>query len=380
MDLDYDQLHKQALSDLTNRAKGGIALYPAIWLVITLPYQVNVWAPMFFYINTGILCCIFILRLSHFIAFRRRSAFKLSTMRAWLVTSVILAALHWGIMSAIILLQWHPSGIHYIWIIALMAIALGGGVVLSISNRIRLLYPLFLMVPSMIVLIFWGEVEQWTFAASGIISLVYIHITTKVTYADYWEGVKNRFLAEQRVLKMEQLSNTDQLTQLNNRMFFDKKFREEWKRSLRSNSLLSILMLDLDHFKAINDSYGHVFGDECLRLVAATLLSSIKRETDSVARYGGEEFVILLPDTNQNESEAVATRILLAIADIDLKIDAQKVPLTCSIGTATAYSELNLNREILLKSADDALYRAKNKGRNRVELGLTINTSYLSEQ
>jgi diguanylate cyclase (GGDEF)-like protein len=174
---------------------------------------------------------------------------------------------------------------------------------------------------------------------------------------------------------MEQLSNTYQLTQLNNRMFFDKKFREEWKRSLRSNSLLSILMLDLEHFKAINDSYGDVFGDECSRRVAATLLSSIKRETDSVARYGGEEFVILLPDTNQNESEAVATRILLAIADIDLKIDAQKVPLTCSNGTATAYSELNLNREILLKSADDALYRSKDKGRNRVEIGLTINTS-----
>lgn len=81
-------------------------------------------------------------------------------MRAWLVASVMLAAFHWGIMSAIILFQWHPSDIHYVWIITLMAIALGGAEVLSVSNRIRLLYPLFLTVPSILGLISWGDVEQ----------------------------------------------------------------------------------------------------------------------------------------------------------------------------------------------------------------------------
>lgn len=368
-----EQLRKQALTDLTNRAKGGIGLYPAIWLVITLSYQVYIESPYFFYINTGILFCIFASRIWHLVVFRTKLEYKVSTLHRWLVASVLVAGAHWGMMSVVILLEGNLSGIHYVWTIATMAFAIGGAIILSISNAIRLFYPLFLVVPSVCVFIILGGTELWILAVSGIITLVYVHSTTKVTNADYWEGIKNRFLAEKRARKMEQLSRTDQLTQLNNRMFFDLKFAEEWKRGSRSESPLSILMLDLDYFKVINDSYGHVFGDECLRRVAETLLATIQRETDSVTRYGGEEFVILLPGTNQQDSEVIATRVLLAVAEIGLSVGSKTVPLTCSIGIATGYAKLNQNREVLLKSADDALYMAKNKGRNRIQVGTTIN-------
>lgn len=368
-----EQLQKQALIDLTNRAKSGIALYPAIWLVIALSYQIHLEHPAFFYINSAILCCIFISRIWHLIVFRSRAEYSVSRMLYWLVFSVLVAGFQWGVMSALMLWEGNTSGINYVWVIATMGFAIGGAIVLSISNAIRVFFPLFLIVPSICILALQGGLEQWIFATSGIIILIYVHTTTRVTNADYWEGIKNRFLAEQRAKKMELLSQTDQLTQLNNRMLFDKKFAEEWKRSSRSGTPLSILMLDLDYFKVINDSYGHVFGDECLRRVAETLLATIQRETDSVARYGGEEFVILLPDTNQQDSETIATRVLLAISNIGLSVDSQVVPLTCSIGVATGYAELNQNREILLKSADDALYLAKNRGRNRVQIGSTIN-------
>jgi diguanylate cyclase (GGDEF)-like protein len=105
------------------------------------------------------------------------------------------------------------------------------------------------------------------------------------------------------------------------------------------------------------------------------LLATIQRETDSIARYGGEEFVIVLPDTDQQDSEAIATKALQAIANIGLSVEGLEVPITCSIGIATGYAQLDQNREILLKRADGALYLAKNKGRNRVEIDSTINAS-----
>lgn len=371
----YDQLQKQSLIDLTKRAKGGILIYPALWLVISLSYQLHIWSPLFFYSNAIILFCIFASRICHLIVFNSQSEYTVSKMRWWLVVTILFAGLHWGIMTTIILFQWNSSSVQYIWIIVTMSLSIGGAVVLSISNKIRVLYPLFLLIPGIFVLILGGSSDQLILALSGIISLVYIHGATRVINADYWEGLKSRCLAEERAEKMENLSHTDQLTQLKNRMYFDQKFAEEWKRSSRLKSPLSILMLDLDYFKVINDSYGHMFGDECLRRVAESLLATIHRETDSVARYGGEEFVVLLPDTNPQDGKIIAARVLMSIANIGLGVDSHKIPLTCSIGIATGYAELDKNREILLKSADDALYLAKNKGRNRIQVGTTINAS-----
>jgi diguanylate cyclase (GGDEF)-like protein len=369
------KLHKQALADLTHRAKGGIGIYLAIWFIITLYYQLHLRFPVFFYINTAILLCIFFSRVWHFRVFKRDSEASVSKMYRWLIGSILFAGIHWGVMFAIILFYWDDSGMPYIWYLVTMSLAIGGSVVLSISNTIRVLYPLALVVPGLCILFIFGGNEQWAFATFSILTLLYIYVTTKVTNADYWSGVKNRFLAEKRAKRMEQLCHTDQLTQLNNRMYFDQKFSEEWKRSLRTKSPLSIFMLDLDHFKVINDSYGHVFGDECLKRVAETLLATIQRETDSIARYGGEEFVIVLPDTDQQDSEAIATKALQAIANIGLSVEGLEVPITCSIGIATGYAQLDQNREILLKRADGALYLAKNKGRNRVEIDSTINAS-----
>ncbi|SIT07694.1 GGDEF domain-containing protein [Neptunomonas antarctica] len=369
------QLQKQGLIDLTIRGKAGIAAYPVIWLLITLPYLPHTQFPAFFYINTAILACILLSRIWHLSVFNRDPEASASKMYRWLVGSILLAGIHWGVMFAIIVYHWDDSSMPYVWTMATMAFAIGASVVLSISNVIRAFYPLAMVVPGVCIFIIYGGSDQWVFAATALITLAYIHVTTKVTHADYWGGLKNRFLAEERAEKMERLSHTDQLTQLNNRMFFDRRFCEEWKRSSRSKSPLSILMLDLDYFKVVNDSYGHVFGDECLKRVAETLQATVHRETDSVARYGGEEFVVLLPYTNQQDSEAIATRLLSAIHEIDMSVGSQKVSLTCSIGIATGYAKPGQNREMLLKSADDALYQAKDKGRNRVQVGTSINAS-----
>ena len=137
------------------------------------------------------------------------------------------------------------------------------------------------------------------------------------------------------------------------------------------------MLLDLDHFKSINDNYGHVFGDQCLQRVSKILKSSFHRESDVVARYGGEEFVILLPDIKSNEAAVVAERLCSAIAASDMKNNGLSVKLTCSIGGASACAQRGVNREDLLKQADTALYRAKDDGRNRYRMseGITFEAS-----
>ena len=166
---------------------------------------------------------------------------------------------------------------------------------------------------------------------------------------------------------MEKLSITDQLTQLHNRLYFDKKFDEEWKRSSRAKTPLSVLLMDIDNFKELNDTYGHLFGDECLRLIASTISSELLRVSDCVARYGGEEFVVLLPNAGEDETRAIADKLVQAISSVNSEFNNKKVQITCSIGGATGHPDYHDNKKYLLKQADIALYQAKNNGRNQYQ-------------
>ena len=160
----------------------------------------------------------------------------------------------------------------------------------------------------------------------------------------------------------------DGLTRVPNRRRFDEAFEEEKGRSIRSGNPLSILMIDIDLFKAYNDAYGHLQGDDILRLVAKTLEKSLRRPGDLLARWGGEEFVALLPDTDMNGAYVVAEQLRKAVQE--LGITHEKSPMnqvvTVSIGVATSVSGDEASYANLLQWADEAMYRAKALGRNRV--------------
>jgi diguanylate cyclase (GGDEF)-like protein len=169
--------------------------------------------------------------------------------------------------------------------------------------------------------------------------------------------------------RLTRLSDTDALTGLANRRQFDRCLEQEWARALRHALPLSLLLVDIDHFKRYNDCHGHVQGDDCLRRVGALLLQGARRAGDVVARYGGEEFALLLPHTDAHEALAHARRCQLAfdaaaIAHGDSPVAAH---VTCSIGVATLASgaEYDSPRAFLL-AADAALYRAKQRGRMRL--------------
>ena len=178
-------------------------------------------------------------------------------------------------------------------------------------------------------------------------------------------------LAQQQALQtaneeLERLSQTDGLTRLANRRQFDRSLAREHVRHLRKGAPLSLLMIDVDHFKHVNDHYGHPMGDDYLRAVARALERSVARATDLVARYGGEEFACLLPDTDFESACAVAELIRASVAHLDLPNVRADIPyMTVSIGVATLQGGEH-SAKVLVASADHQLYTAKQTGRNRV--------------
>jgi diguanylate cyclase (GGDEF)-like protein len=166
--------------------------------------------------------------------------------------------------------------------------------------------------------------------------------------------------------QLEHMSMTDGLTGLANRRRFDERLALEFSRHKRTRRPLSVLMVDLDHFKQVNDQLGHAMGDDYLRQVASTLKSLCRRPTDLVARYGGEEVICLLPETAHAEAALIAENMREAVADLSLpNPGAPEGVLTLSMGVATQ-NELHGTPESLLVEADARLYQAKRGGRNRV--------------
>ncbi len=172
---------------------------------------------------------------------------------------------------------------------------------------------------------------------------------------------------EQANSKLKEISATDSLTNLLNRRAFEELFQTEYKRAYREKRALAVMMVDLDHFKAINDRHGHPFGDLCLIQAAGAILANIRRPPDVAARYGGEEFIVLLPNTDIDGALHVAHSILKALAETQISDGKQQLTISASIGIAARVPEDPLDREGLLKEADRNLYVAKSNGRNRVE-------------
>lgn len=160
----------------------------------------------------------------------------------------------------------------------------------------------------------------------------------------------------------------DGLTRIANRRRFEETFNREMRRSIRSNSPLSVLMIDIDMFKAYNDTYGHLEGDDTLRLVAKTLERNVRRPGDLVARWGGEEFTALLPDTNRDGAFVVAEQMREAVEELGIIHEHSSVSkvITVSIGVATSSPLDPSSYSNLLRWADETMFRAKELGRNRV--------------
>jgi diguanylate cyclase (GGDEF)-like protein len=169
---------------------------------------------------------------------------------------------------------------------------------------------------------------------------------------------------------LRRASAIDGLTGLANRQSFDECLDREWRRAMREQRPISLIMLDIDHFKLFNDNYGHQGGDDCLKKVATVIAGSVKRPADLAARYGGEEFMVVLPDTDIRGATEIAEklRIEVEVLGVPHAFSATASVVTISIGVASLVPGQNMDSSQLIKQVDTMLYAAKRDGRNRVKV------------
>ncbi|MGQ7861254.1 diguanylate cyclase [Pseudomonas sp. 32A] len=203
----------------------------------------------------------------------------------------------------------------------------------------------------------WKRAALLISGATGVLCIGLLWLTWMLCME-----LRKRHRAEQ---VLSELAATDALTGLANRRTLDQRLRLEWDRAQRSAEPLTVLMIDVDHFKAFNDRHGHQGGDEALRTVARVIESNIRRPADLAARYGGEEFAVVLPHTDSQGARVIAEHMRSSVEHLP-RVGGDTVPITVSIGLSTWTKNSRTTLEELLLNADQALYEAKHTGRNRV--------------
>ena len=207
-----------------------------------------------------------------------------------------------------------------------------------------------------------------------------IELLARIRYHSQWyrnleqrdEAFRSLRLSQRRLaesnLQLQRLASVDGLTGIVNRRYFDERLEEEWLRAARAKDWLTLVMVDIDHFKAFNDHYGHLAGDDCLKAVAKALIEVLRRPADLVARFGGEEFVIVLPGTSPEGAELVAEKVRRCVEGLNIPhaFSSAGDRVTASVGVATVVPTNRLEPTSLLAEADAALYQAKGAGRNRI--------------
>ncbi|MGG6298000.1 PAS domain S-box protein [Leptolyngbya sp. AN02str] len=218
----------------------------------------------------------------------------------------------------------------------------------------------------------WGLLVVHQCSGSRIWNAAEMELLTQVSYqvaiAIQQSELYQQLLQVNR--ELQHIATHDKLTGLPNRRYFDEYLQKEWLRLTRERSLLSLILCDIDHFKAYNDTYGHLAGDTCLAQVALAIQRAVYRPADVVARYGGEEFAIILPNTDRAGAVKVAQHIQQHLAELAIPhlTSPSSTQITISMGIATAQPMLKVPFQFIIDRADEALYRMKKTGRNGYEL------------
>jgi two-component system chemotaxis family response regulator WspR len=208
-----------------------------------------------------------------------------------------------------------------------------------------------------------------------LVARIRYHSRSYMTLLQRDEAYRALRVSQQQLLDtnlvLQRLMNSDGLTGLSNRRHFDEYLELEWRRAIREQTQLSLLMIDVDYFKAYNDSFGHLEGDEALRQVAQAIRGSCARPSDLPARYGGEEFALVLPNTSPGGARLLAEKLRQTISALAIPHNspAPGSTLSISIGLATMIPAQGSNSREVIQNADNGLYSAKNNGRNQVVVG-----------
>jgi diguanylate cyclase (GGDEF)-like protein len=312
---------------------------------------------------------------------QRSSRINYALWHRLLIGASVTAGLCWGLGLMHMLTVVEET--HHIFLIILLISLAAAGITLAVRALIYYAFQISVLLPVIIWLLSNDNPIKVILGFFLVIFMmamwIFAYQVNRSLTTSFRLQLENQSLANSlkqsnarlQVLNEEllQLSATDGLTQVANRRYFDERLVSEFSRSSREGTSLSLIMIDVDFFKAYNDALGHVAGDECLSRIAISIRDSLKRPTDLVARYGGEEFVVLLPVTPLEGASKLAEEIRQNIEA--LKISHPSSPIgtyvTVSLGVAGASQVGKTSkRELLLQKADQALYKAKLGGRNTI--------------
>lgn len=364
-DLSAD-LRRRADSDFVKRALPGVYLYLCIWPVVFYwtgfhhqNPEISTWFAAGFYIVCG-------LRLIHTYT---TNYFYETFYSVWYISLFILVNCHavlWGAMFYMANL--FPEFADLSTIINLATISVISASMISLIPRFTIaqIYVSIILLPLGIGVLIVSP-DQWQLTVFTVFFWAYMMFVGRRFYREYVRAFKIEQALSEKQWELEKFSRTDSLTGVNNRFYFDQSFEQLWQQAKRSEKTLALLMLDIDHFKQINDEYGHPVGDDCLSYAAKLIQEKVKRATDHVFRYGGEEFAVLLTDIDESNVVALAEEIRVNFESSPFVQDDIELPLTISIGLCVIQPDNAKSSKKLLAIADHALYEAKRSGRNRVK-------------
>jgi diguanylate cyclase (GGDEF)-like protein len=362
-----EAFQKQCVLDLADRMRNGLLVYPLIWLVMM---QVDAYAGRHLvWVCTQAISLLLLGALRY--AFHQRLPYRMErnfidTRRVFRGLSMIQNA-YWGVLCATIMTAPDAPTLRWIMLMSTVGVMAGLTIIVAIDSILPLALPILLLAPTVAMLLPRGGSENIAISGLAVFFLLYSKNLSSLVSKEYWARQRTQALLEQKARELTLISRTDALTGVPNRLDFQEKFTQAWDEAQRCNEPMAIAMVDLDHFKRINDEHGHPFGDRCLQAAAMAITQAVYQPGDTVARFGGEEFVILMPKTDLAGAHAVAQRVLKQLRATLVPLDGHTVKLSCSIGVAACIPSPRDGADHLVQDADQALYVAKHQGRARVE-------------
>ena len=317
-------------------------------------------------LGTGLFSTLLVLRIVH----RLPSEHSDEALNGWLNRHwclILITALCWGLAHALAhsSMQLRDSAL----IATLSTVAFSTAMVFNFAMRKNraIAALLLLYLPGLLSLApDWREHQALLITLSFYLS--YLLLALHRTHREYHSTLALELQLLEQQEKLEHISRTDSLTQLGNRYQFNNLFPAMVANAQRQQQPLSLVLVDIDHFKRINDAFGHGCGDEALHLFAQRMRQSFRRDSDALLRLGGEEFGILMPNTSLAQAQQLAEQFRQHVQHEGFQVSTHSLPLTASLGVGCYDPQNDASAEDFFRRVDDALYTAKHNGRNRLEL------------
>jgi len=350
--------------DLSDRALIGVFIYAVVFPLVFFPLGLNQLRPELSWVLATLMLLISSVRLVHCVYFD--SCYKKDTKLCMLLFKSFSLG-HAIVLSAYFALVMYDDSLQKLNTGTF--IAMGGicsGAIMALTPRIKfaLLNLGTLIIPCIFIALYYKQ--NYAIAFMLMVYGVYIALIGVRTNKEYLRAFSIEGELNQQRQELEELNKVDPLTHIFNRGHFNTTYDLLWYQAIRYNKPISLLLIDIDHFKSINDNYGHLFGDKALKHVAHIIDQAGQRKTDLVCRFGGEEFAMLLTDTELSYAGEIAEKLRVAIQQTVFKTQYVSLNITASIGVATMLPVRGDNANMLIEMADVALYQAKSAGRNKV--------------